>query len=54
MKTQILDRNMNVVSENNISTNSYARVTYARAKYFEHNGTLPKSEIVPAHVVFNS
>lgn len=54
MKTQILDKNMNVVSEKEMRFNAHVRVTYARAKYFEHTGTLPKSDIVSASAVFNS
>ena len=54
MKTQILDRNLNVISEDDVKVNPHVRVTYARAKYFEHTSTLPKSDVVSVSTTFKS
>lgn len=55
MRTQILDKNKCIISDKEIMPKvDNVRVTYARAKYFEHNGVLPKSEVLPANVVFHS
>lgn len=54
MKTQILDRNLNVISEDDVKVIPHVRVTYARAKYFEHTGTLPKSDVVSVSTIFKS
>lgn len=55
MRTQVLDKNMQVISDKEMTQKEgHVRITYARAKYFEHSGVLPKSEVLPANVVFNS
>ena len=54
MKSQVLDKKHNILSEQLTNVKAVAHVTYARAKYFEHVGTLPKSEVLPSSsVVFN-
>ena len=55
MRTQVLDKNMQVISDKETTQKEgHVRITYARAKYFVHSGVLPKSEVLPANVVFNS
>lgn len=41
------------MSKQKTDVKAVAHVTFARAKYFEHVGTLPKSEVLPSSVVFN-
>ena len=41
------------MSEQKTDVKAVAHVTFARAKYFEHVGTLPKSEVLPSSIVFN-
>lgn len=53
MKSQVLDKEHNILSEQKTDVKAVAHVTFARAKYFEHVGTLPKSEVFPSSVVFN-
>lgn len=39
---------MQVISDKEITQIvGHVRITYARAKYFEHSGMLPKSEVLP-------
>ena len=52
MKTQILDKQLNVIAEKETKHPSAVRVTYARVKYFSHSGSLPKSEIVSVPQIF--
>ena len=46
---------MQVVSDKEMTQKvGHVRIIYARAKYFEHSGMLPKSEVLPANILFNS
>lgn len=53
MRSQILDKQRNVISEKEVKSVATARVTYARAKYFVHTAALPKSEIISVPSLFN-
>lgn len=54
MKSQVLDKKQNVLSEQLTNVKAVVHVTYARAKYFEHIDALPKSEVLPSSAIFNT
>lgn len=53
MKSQVLDKNKVVMSTREASQPTTARVTYARAKYFNHSSKLPKSEVVSIPQIYH-